>query len=115
TLLVPGFAVKPGLNGRSAIVFAQGVPPGAWVSFSSVGAVCVVAPVDHGIALEVEVLLQSGGLDRTGIACLACGPKVSVAELKPTCGSSLNSPVIWPVVGLALIRPSSRTWTPKRA
>jgi len=57
-------------------------------------------------------LVQSGGLESTGIACLACGPKVSVAELNATCGSSENSPVIWPVVGFARIRPSSRTWTP---
>jgi len=100
-LLVPGFAVKPGLNARSAIVFAQGAPPGAWVSFSSVVPVGVSAPVEYGTALEVEVLVQSGGLDSTGIACLACGPKVRVAELNATCGSSANSPVIWPVVGFA--------------
>ena len=32
-----GFAVTPGENGRSPIVFAQGPPPGAWVSVSVVG------------------------------------------------------------------------------
>jgi hypothetical protein len=39
---------------------------------------------------------------------------VSVAELKPTCGSPSNSAVSWPFVGLALTLPSSRTWTPYR-
>ena len=113
-MLVPGLAVKPGLKGRSAIVFAQASPPGAWDSVSTLGGVAVNAPVEYGIAVEVAVLVQSGGVLSTGIACLACGPKVSVAELNPTCGSSANSPVIWPVVGFALIFPSSRTWTPYR-
>ena len=92
-LEVFGFARKPGVNGRSAIVFAQAPPPGAVVSFSSVGGVPVTAPVEYGTALEVEVLVQSGGLLSTGIACFACGPKVSVAELNATCGSSVNSAV----------------------
>ena len=43
---VTGFAVTPGLKGRSASVFAQAPPPGAVVSVSVVGAVVVVAPVE---------------------------------------------------------------------
>ena len=55
------------------------------------------------------MLVQSGGLLNTGIACLAVGPKVSVAELKATCGRLVNSAVSWPVVGFAFTFPSSRT------
>ena len=103
-----GPALKPGAKGRAAIVFAQGPPPGALLSVSGPVGAAAAFP-DQGEIWVVVVLAQIGGLLSGALAPPAI---CSWNELKATCGLSAKTAVSWPVWGLALTFPISRTESP---
>src|ERR1044071_7284288 len=112
-LLLFGLAAKAGANGRAAIVFAQGPPPGALVKVKPLSAAPPSGVPDQAvIACEVAFGPQVGGLVR-----VAVGPPLSLTwtESKGTCGASLTTAVSWPVWRLAITLPTRRTEIPRAA
>jgi hypothetical protein len=104
-----GLATKPGANGRSPRLLAQGPPPGALLS---------VKPASWGPrsgvpdqALKAWVVLlgpQVGGLVRAPLA----PSNWILTEVNGTCGLSAKVVVSCPVRRLALTWPTRRTSTP---
>src|SRR4051794_5457237 len=84
--LLFGCAVKPGANGRSAIVFGQSAPPGSLLSANSLEGLADLPPnsADHGV-MSLMVLFgpQVGGL----LSAAFCPPEMLILKLvKGTCG-----------------------------
>ena len=112
-------ALKPGANGRAAIVSAQAPPPGAASSLKSPLGVAAGLPV-QGVS-EVVVVC---GPQVCGLVSGARGPslKSSLNEVKGTCGrpgsaarpsfASSNTVVSRPVWGSAFTLPISRAEIP---
>jgi hypothetical protein len=108
-LELAGAAPKPGENGRAAIVFAQGPPPGALVMAKLSVGVAGGLP-DHGvITARLWFGLQVGGLLSTARA-----PPSSFTTKFSTWDWGVSAMVVvsWPVCGLALTLPIRRTSMP---
>src|SRR5260221_3224335 len=108
-LVLLGAALKLGAKGRSAIVFAHLPPPGALVNVKPSPGIAGRFPDQGVITVTVSLGPQVGGLLRT-----ARGPplRVNLNEVNGTCGVSAKVVVSWPVIGLALTLPISRTEIP---